>query len=489
MACRPGVCTNRLDYITRFVDELEVGTVNIWEVPGYRIEMSPFGGIKDSGLGYKEGVVEAMKGFTNVRTYSLPWAGVTRLRTDARVARRKRNRGLIRSQGEEAEHAAEVRLRRRLVAAGAGSGPALAAVGRGDDLQRRRPARRIAQLVSDPVRRLHQGDRHQGPVCRGAARPWWSTGWRKEKSNPQADVLVTLPPFIQKAAADGLLQAYTPGRRRPDRRAPTRTRRAGSYAMVNNYANFIYDASALQRSRRPDYEDLLDPKFKNKIQYSTPGQAGDGTAVMLQVFHAFGSKEAGFAYLKKLQANNLGPSSSTGKLTALVNKGELWVANGDIQMNTSQMEENPNIRVFWPAGPDGKRSDVRAALLHRPGHGAPHPDAGKKLIDFLLSKQAQSSVSRHRAGPAGARGRAAHRTRTTEAARHDEGREDLVAGLDTGAAGAPAGRGRAGTRRPAADGTRCRARSRRAPARTDRHLRPDPAASGGIGYRGGDGRL
>lgn len=68
-----GVCTNRLDYITRFVSELEVGTVNVWEVPGYRTEMSPFGGVKDSGLGYKEGVVEAMKGFTNVRTYSLPW--------------------------------------------------------------------------------------------------------------------------------------------------------------------------------------------------------------------------------------------------------------------------------------------------------------------------------------------------------------------------------------------------------------------------------
>ncbi|MCA0209660.1 MAG: phosphonoacetaldehyde dehydrogenase [Proteobacteria bacterium] len=68
-----GVCTNRLDYITRFVAELEVGTVNVWEVPGYRIEMSPFGGIKDSGLGDKEGVVEAMKGFTNVRTWSLPW--------------------------------------------------------------------------------------------------------------------------------------------------------------------------------------------------------------------------------------------------------------------------------------------------------------------------------------------------------------------------------------------------------------------------------
>jgi phosphonoacetaldehyde dehydrogenase len=69
-----GVCTNRIDYIQRFIAELDVGTVNIWEVPGYRIEMSPFGGIKDSGLGYKEGVWEAMKSFTNVRTWSMPWS-------------------------------------------------------------------------------------------------------------------------------------------------------------------------------------------------------------------------------------------------------------------------------------------------------------------------------------------------------------------------------------------------------------------------------
>ena len=68
-----GVCTNNLSRITRFIEGLDVGTVNIWEVPGYRIEMSPFGGIKDSGNGVKEGVMEAMKFFTNVKTWSLPW--------------------------------------------------------------------------------------------------------------------------------------------------------------------------------------------------------------------------------------------------------------------------------------------------------------------------------------------------------------------------------------------------------------------------------
>lgn len=68
-----GICTNRMDYATRLAQELHVGNVNLWEVPGYRIELTPFGGIKDSGLGYKEGVQEAMKSFCNTKTFTLPW--------------------------------------------------------------------------------------------------------------------------------------------------------------------------------------------------------------------------------------------------------------------------------------------------------------------------------------------------------------------------------------------------------------------------------
>jgi len=68
-----GVCTDRMDWATRFAQELQVGTVNVWEVPGYRTELTPFGGIKDSGLGHKEGVQEAIKGYTQLKTFTLPW--------------------------------------------------------------------------------------------------------------------------------------------------------------------------------------------------------------------------------------------------------------------------------------------------------------------------------------------------------------------------------------------------------------------------------
>jgi putative phosphonoacetaldehyde dehydrogenase len=59
--------------IQKVITELETGTVNVNEIPGFRLEWSPFGGIKSSGLGYKEGVIEAIKSMTNVKTYSLPW--------------------------------------------------------------------------------------------------------------------------------------------------------------------------------------------------------------------------------------------------------------------------------------------------------------------------------------------------------------------------------------------------------------------------------
>jgi aldehyde dehydrogenase (NAD+) len=68
-----GVVTGSLDSAIQCVKRIRTGTVNINEVPGYRIECSPFGGVKDSGLGIKEGVIEAMKFMTTVKTFSMPW--------------------------------------------------------------------------------------------------------------------------------------------------------------------------------------------------------------------------------------------------------------------------------------------------------------------------------------------------------------------------------------------------------------------------------
>ena len=68
-----GVVTTNINHALKAIKTLRCGTVNINEVPGFRVESSPFGGIKDSGLGVKEGVIEAIKAYSFVKTFSLPW--------------------------------------------------------------------------------------------------------------------------------------------------------------------------------------------------------------------------------------------------------------------------------------------------------------------------------------------------------------------------------------------------------------------------------
>ena len=68
-----GIITTNLNHAISAAKRLRCGMVNINELPAWRTEMSPFGGIKDSGLGIKEGVVETVKTFSTVKTVSLPW--------------------------------------------------------------------------------------------------------------------------------------------------------------------------------------------------------------------------------------------------------------------------------------------------------------------------------------------------------------------------------------------------------------------------------
>ncbi|MER7836842.1 2-aminoethylphosphonate ABC transporter substrate-binding protein [Streptomyces sp. NPDC096040] len=213
----------------------------------------------------------------------------------------------------------------------------------------------------------------------------------REKSNTQADVLVTLPPFVQQADSKGLLQKYEP----KDSAQVSGADKAadGTWtSVVNNYFGFVYDKKELKQAPTT-WEELLDGTYKNKLQYSTPGVAGDGTAVLIKAIHDFGGKQQALDYLKKLQANNVGPSSSTGKLAPKVDKGELLVANGDVQMNYAQSKTMPDLGIWFPAAKGGKPTTF--ALPYAAGllTGAPHTENGKKLLDFMLAQKQQQEVS------------------------------------------------------------------------------------------------
>ncbi|WP_424213650.1 2-aminoethylphosphonate ABC transporter substrate-binding protein [Streptomyces sp. BI20] len=213
----------------------------------------------------------------------------------------------------------------------------------------------------------------------------------REKTNTQADVLVTLPPFIQQADGKGLLEAYRP--KGSDKVGAGDKDADGKWtSVVNNYFGFVHNKKELP-TPPGTWEALLDAKYKGRVQYSTPGVAGDGTAVLIKAMHDFGGKEPALEYLKKLQTNNVGPSSSTSKLAPKTDKGELLVANGDVQMNFAQAKSMPNLGIWFPAKDGGKPTTF--ALPYAAGlvKNAPHGDNGRKLLDFMLAEQAQKQVS------------------------------------------------------------------------------------------------
>lgn len=62
-----GLFTDSMRVVRRVVDELEVGGLLINEVPTYRADHMPYGGVKDSGLG-REGVRYAMEEYSERKT-------------------------------------------------------------------------------------------------------------------------------------------------------------------------------------------------------------------------------------------------------------------------------------------------------------------------------------------------------------------------------------------------------------------------------------
>lgn len=215
----------------------------------------------------------------------------------------------------------------------------------------------------------------------------------REKSNNKADVVVTLPPFIQQADQRGLLETYRPAGSHKIA-ASDRSANGRWTPVVNNYFSFIYNKKELSAPPKT-WDDLLDKKFRNRLQYSTPGVAGDGTALVIKALHDFGGQEPAMAYLKKLQENNVGPSPSTGALEAKVDKGELLVANGDVQMNYADAKASyPNNKIFFPAAAEG-RKPTTFALPYAAGlvKNAPHEKNARKFLDYLLSPEVQEQVS------------------------------------------------------------------------------------------------
>jgi 2-aminoethylphosphonate transport system substrate-binding protein len=212
-----------------------------------------------------------------------------------------------------------------------------------------------------------------------------------EKDSPKADVLVTLPPFIQQASQGGLLQPYQSVNYKnvpAIAKAPD-----GAWAtFVNNYFSFAINPE-ITKTAPKTFADLLHPDFSGKIAYSNPATAGDGMAVIILTSALMGEDKA-FDYLRDLEKSAKFHTKGTGYLDVLLSRNEIAFANGDLQMDLDD-STNGGLSlkpVFLSAKPGEAPTTFQLPYAIGLIKGGPNQAEGKKLVDYLMSKEVQSKV-------------------------------------------------------------------------------------------------
>ncbi|HEV3106380.1 MAG TPA: 2-aminoethylphosphonate ABC transporter substrate-binding protein [Trinickia sp.] len=212
-----------------------------------------------------------------------------------------------------------------------------------------------------------------------------------EKDSPKADVIVTLPPFIQQADQSGLLQPYASVNYK---NVPAIAKASnGAWAtFVNNYFSFAINPQVVKNQPKT-FADLLHPDYSGKVAYSNPATAGDGMAVIILTTSLMGEDKA-FDYLKKLEQSAKFHTKGTGYLDVLLSRNEISVANGDLQMDLDDAANGGLTLkpVFLAAKAGGQPTTFQLPYAIGLVKNGPNQAEGKKLIDYLMSTDVQAKV-------------------------------------------------------------------------------------------------
>ncbi|MDQ0271633.1 ABC transporter substrate-binding protein [Cytobacillus purgationiresistens] len=214
-----------------------------------------------------------------------------------------------------------------------------------------------------------------------------------EKDNPQGDVWYGgggILPF-EAAAEKGIIGAYVPDIANGWDTVEDGIKvkhQDGKYVGVEVFVlGFAYNTELVKEDEAPKtWDDLLDPKWKGKIQFPNPAASGTATLMVLNQMMQRGEAE-GWDYFKKLvdQASSMPDSGSAP--TKAVSMGEAHIGVGFDFMAYEQKANGESVDFVVP--------DKTPILVNPVSivEGGPNPEGGKKLIDFLLSKDGQQILA------------------------------------------------------------------------------------------------
>ena len=152
------------------------------------------------------------------------------------------------------------------------------------------------------------------------------------------------------------------------------------------YIALGYNTKLVKKEDAPKtYDDLLDPKWKDKLAWSMGSTASGALIVITSLRAAWGDQKAG-EYLEKLAKQNV--SSLTMSNRAVVDR----MIEGEVQVGIGFSAHHPIISARKGAPSDTVMLDPTPALndaVHVVA-AAKHPHAAMLLVDFMLSPETQT---------------------------------------------------------------------------------------------------
>jgi iron(III) transport system substrate-binding protein len=212
-----------------------------------------------------------------------------------------------------------------------------------------------------------------------------------ERARPQADVFWANEPLrAVMLQQQGLLEAY----RSPNAEdIPARYRDPdGHWTGFSARARVIlYNTNEVKADAAPSsVRDLVDPRWKGRAGLANP--LFGTTTTQVAALTALWGEPAARKFLDEVKANGVRLVTSNGEAKDLVTSGELAWAFTDTDDSSEALEQHKPVAVVYPDQTSiGTLVMPNAVALVK---GAPHPEPAKKLIDYLLSRQAEEKLAK-----------------------------------------------------------------------------------------------
>jgi iron(III) transport system substrate-binding protein len=192
-----------------------------------------------------------------------------------------------------------------------------------------------------------------------------------------ADIIQTVEFSMHIVNRAGVLARYTP---QSNAFYPKEFKEEGFWTTVyyNAYVTAYNTKLAPPRMLPKSYDDLLDSKWQGKLLME--GTKADWFAGMLQVL----GQERGMKYLRALAKQQPSPREGHELLAQLVAAGE-GVFDINIPVSSVERMKERGAPIDWTALGPVPAIMVGAGLAA----GAPHPNAGKLFLEFVLSREGQ----------------------------------------------------------------------------------------------------